>query len=156
MSRQQGCTEGQPCTKRTCDIYCFLQFLQEHAGNDPSTQLVPSGGGSGWTKPEEQPPPQQQPTQPEVRQSALTAGSNWASSAAQPRPGVPQPQWTPPVRDVPHIGPPRGSYPVDRHLNPEEYPSLAATAKAQAAAARPKPATEQQASNLQSSLTVVI
>ncbi|EFJ42577.1 hypothetical protein VOLCADRAFT_119389, partial [Volvox carteri f. nagariensis] len=32
---------------------------KEHAGNDPTTQLVPAGAGAGWAKPEEQAPPAQ-------------------------------------------------------------------------------------------------
>lgn len=103
-------------------------WSQEHQGNDPNTQLVPSGAaGTGWSKPEE---PQQQPQpqpQPEVRQSALTAGSNWASSQRSASSG-----WVPPAREGPFAAgsaAPRGSFPVDRHLNPEEYPSLAATGK---------------------------
>lgn len=86
---------------------------------------MPSGAaGSGWSKPEE-PKPAEQP-QPEVRQSALTAGSNWASQNRQDGSGG----WVPPARDGPFSAPAvRGSFPVERHLNPEEYPSLAAVAK---------------------------
>lgn len=103
--------------------------LQEHQGNDPTTQLVPSGtAGAGWSKPEEPQPQQQSQAQPEVRQSALTAGSNWASS--EPRSG--STGWVPPAREGPFAAGSsyRGgsSFPVERHLNPEEYPSLAATA----------------------------
>jgi hypothetical protein len=116
-----------PCSART-GLNTSLHWLQEHQGNDPSTQLVPSSAaGTGWSKPEE---PQQQPQlqpQPEVRQSALTAGSNWASSQRSASSG-----WVPPAREGPFAAgsaAPRGSFPVDRHLNPEEYPSLAATGK---------------------------
>eukprot|EP00882_Tetradesmus_deserticola_P006733 GHRQ01007086.1.p1 GENE.GHRQ01007086.1~~GHRQ01007086.1.p1 ORF type:complete len:427 (+),score=116.81 GHRQ01007086.1:83-1363(+) len=97
---------------------------KEHQGNDPSTQLVPSGtAGTGWSKPEE-PQPAPQP-QPEVRQSALTAGSNWASQDRQDGSS----SYVPPVREGPYAPGSRGSFPVERHLNPEEYPSLAAGAK---------------------------
>jgi len=120
----------------------LLLCLQENQGNDPSTQLVPSGAaGSGWTKPEEPQPQQQQ--QPEVRQSALTTGSNWAS---QPRPG--SSGWVPPAREGPYAGSAAargtGSFPVERHLNPEEYPSLAAIA-------REKPPSRRQQFEQQSS-----
>jgi hypothetical protein len=99
-------------------------YVQEHQGNDPSTQLVPSGtAGAGWSKPEE-PQPAPQP-QPEVRQSALTAGSNWASQGRQEGSS----SYVPPVREGPYASGSRGSFPVERHLNPEEYPSLAAGAK---------------------------
>lgn len=100
---------------------------QEHQGNDPTTQLVPSGAaGTGWSKPEE-PPPQQQPAQPEVRQSALTAGSNWASTQRSGSTG-----WVPPVREGPFAAGSStyrsGSFPLERQLNPEEYPTLGTTA----------------------------
>lgn len=118
---------------------------KEHAGNDPTTQLVPSSSGAGWTKPEEPAPPPAQHGPPAVPQSALTASSNWA---APPPPAgglarVPPGQnragagWTPPVREGPYApsfsGPGGGfhkpPFPTDRALNPEEYPSLAATAR---------------------------
>jgi hypothetical protein len=115
----------KPCapTPAQCSLPCPVQ---EHQGNDPSTQLVPSNAaGGGWTKPEE--PPPQQPQQPEAPRSALTAGSNWASQNRSSASG-----WVPPVREGPYApgstSGPKGSFPVDRHLNPEEYPSLAATA----------------------------
>lgn len=102
-------------------------LIQEHQGNDPNTQLVPSNAaGSGWSKPEE-PQPQPQP-QPEIRQSALTAGSTWASQNRSDTTG-----WVPPTREGPYAaagkGSGKGSFPVDRHLNPEEYPSLAAVSR---------------------------
>lgn len=100
---------------------------KEHSGNDPTTQLVPSGSaGPGWSKPEEVVPP---PPQPEYKQSALTSGSTWAS---QPRSSSAPVNWHPPQKEAVNIPQPqgaRGSYPVDRHLNPEEYPSLAATVR---------------------------
>ncbi len=87
---------------------------QEHAGNDPTTQLVPASSGSGgtWTKPEEQDvPPGQQP-------SSIAAVSTWASQPRQA--SVVQGPWQP-------SGAPRGQSgsASDRLLNPEEYPSLA-------------------------------
>lgn len=96
--------------------------------------MVPSGAaGAGWSKPEE-PQPQPQP-QPEVRQSALTAGSNWASQNRSDSAG-----WLPPTREGPYAAgsaAAKGSFPVERHLNPEEYPSLAAVS-------REKPPTKKQ------------
>lgn len=132
------CSNSKPSVV-TCSLSCWpgahrgLFNLQEHQGNDPTTQLVPSGAaGAGWNKPEEPQPPQPQP-QPEVRQSALTAGSNWASSQRTSSSG-----WVPPVREGPFAGTaaPRGSFPVERHLNPEEYPSLEATSKEKPASKR--------------------
>jgi hypothetical protein len=101
---------------------------------------VPSSAGTGWSKPEDSLPPQQ-PAQPEVRQSALTATSNWASSErSSGGGGGGSTNWVPPVRDGPfsagsasYRGP---SFPVERHLNPEEYPSLAVTAKEKSASKR--------------------
>lgn len=132
-------TGGGPCstTKADSQQQRLHMLLQEHQGNDPTTQLVPSGAaGSGWSKPEEpQQAPQPQP-QPEVRQSALTAGSNWASVQRSGSSG-----WVPPAREGPFAAGsaaavPRGSFPVERHLNPEEYPSLAATSKDKPASKR--------------------
>ncbi len=91
---------------------------QEHGGNDPTTQLVSSGGAGGWSKPEE---PAPEPSEA-ARASALSAGSNWASQ--QGRGLAPWGSGPPPSAPVPT----RTSFPVDRHLNPEEFPSLAATA----------------------------
>lgn len=103
---------------------------KEHAGNDPTTQIVPSGGG--WSRPTEQ----QQATG-YVRQPALSTGSTWAAS----QPG-PQPVRPPLGADLPGSvlnpvtvrssaasslpGPGAGG----RRLNPAEYPSLEAAAKA--------------------------
>lgn len=100
---------------------------KEHAGNDPTTQLVPAGGtAGGWNKPEETPPV----SQPEIsRPAALTAGSTWAS---QPR--VAGAAWQPPPAPGTKVPVSTG----DRGLNPEEYPSLAATAKPQSVP-QPKP-----------------
>lgn len=84
-----------------------LLSSQEHAGNDPTTQLVPTSGGSGtWTKPEEETP--------------LTVSSNWASSSGP---------WQPPATVAPVPAQPV-RVPVDRMLNPAEYPTLGASSKA--------------------------
>ncbi|GIL74137.1 hypothetical protein Vretimale_4920 [Volvox reticuliferus] len=107
---------------------------KEHAGNDPSTQLVPAGASAGWAKPEEQAPP----TQPQEVRSALTAGSNWAS---QPRIG--SGAWASTGTSSPAHG--RGpSFPVDRHLNPDEYPSLAATARSNSQPQKQRPVPYEQ------------
>lgn len=102
---------------------------QEHGGNDPSTQVVPSNG-SGWKQAEDAPV-----ASPAERASSLTSGSNWATSQP-PRGGPPLP-WTPGAPAPPphpYGPPPRASYPGEpRGLNPKEYPSLAATAKTAAA-----------------------
>ena len=114
-----------------------LVQTQEHAGNDPSTQIVPSGTGSGgWSKPEEPAPPPQ-PEAPPRPSAITTSGSSWANAAQtsqQQRPAPPtafqQQQgaaWVAATAGPLGLKP---SYPVDRHLNPEEYPSLAATARA--------------------------
>ena len=88
---------------------------QENSGNDPNTQLVPTSSGNrgSWKQPEEQP-------LPDVRTSALTAGSNWAGPGKSPGPN-----WQPPEGPYPTAAslPPR-----DRHLNPHEYPTLSAAA----------------------------
>jgi hypothetical protein len=93
--------------------------LQENAGNDPSTQIVPSGGGGSWQKPEEQ-----QVSQSQQQTSALTAGSNWATPSALRGDGSSAP-WQPPDLSFP-VTP--SLPPGDRRLNPREYPSLAAAA----------------------------
>jgi hypothetical protein len=104
--------------------------LQEHAGNDPSTQLVPSGTGSGsWSKPEDS-APSSQPEIGAVRQSSITAGSSWAAGGTGSAVGAwqpsdssaPQPQ---PVVRGPSSYPDRPQRDRPLNLNPEEYPSLA-------------------------------
>ncbi len=107
--------------------------LQEHAGNDPTTQLVPTGASAGWAKPEEP----SAPAQPQEVRSALTAGSNWAS---QPRLG--SGAWTSGGTDSP--APARPSFPLDRHLNPDEYPSLAATARSSSQPSKQRPVPYEQ------------
>ncbi|GAX74645.1 hypothetical protein CEUSTIGMA_g2093.t1 [Chlamydomonas eustigma] len=95
---------------------------KEHAGNDPSTQLVPASSGSGtWTKPEDVPPE----TTP-----SLTSSSTWATSQPQKASQSAGP-WQPPVAATSSVPTFRGL--SDRLLNPEEYPSLAASLKAEAA-----------------------
>ena len=86
----------------------IMIIAQEHAGNDPTTQLVPTTGGSGtWTKPEEETP--------------ITLSSTWGSGP-----------WQPPVNTVPVLTQPVIKGLADRMLNPAEYPSLAASAKTEA------------------------
>ncbi len=128
-----------PVTGWRCAPPCCAQ---ENQGNDPTTQLVPPSSGSGsWVRPEDgtnagaagdpgaRPPSAPAPT--------------WG---AAPRPG-PAPvagPWQPPGpagSAQPERRGPGASYPVDRHLNPEEFPSLA-TAKAGVPAPRPKLAYE--------------
>eukprot|EP00884_Botryococcus_braunii_P008811 jgi/Botrbrau1/17931/Bobra.50_1s0031.2 len=92
---------------------------KENAGNDPSTQIVPSGGGGSWQKPEEQPAQAAQ-----QQTSALTAGSNWATPSALRGDGSSAP-WHPPDLAFP-VTP--SLPPGDRRLNPREYPSLASAA----------------------------
>ena len=90
--------------------------MQENAGNDPNTQIVPSGGGTKWQKVEE---PQPAPADP--RQSSLTAGSTWASTQGRDS------GWQPSAPPFQALPPPR---PGTRRLNPHEYPSLSAAAAA--------------------------
>jgi hypothetical protein len=89
---------------------------QENAGNDPNTQIVPSGSGSSWQKVEE---PAPAPADP--RQSALTVGSTWASSQNR------ESGWQPPAPQLQTLPAPRAGV---RRLNPHEYPSLSAAAAA--------------------------
>lgn len=106
---------------------CADCISQEHAGNDPNTQLVPSGtGSSSWTaKPEE--------TNVNDGQPSITANATWASQPRPAAPAAPAGAWQPPTAPTAPTSHRGSSYPVDRHLNPEEFPSLAATAKASAA-----------------------
>ncbi len=86
--------------------------VQEHAGNDPTTQIVPTSGGSGtWTKPED------------AIDTAITSSSTWAHQ---------QGPWQPPSA----VAPSHMQRNADRMLNPEEYPSLAVAAKAEAGLGR--------------------
>ena len=87
--------------------------LQENAGNDPNTQIVPSGSGSSWQRVEESAPAPADP------KTALTAGSTWASTQSKDS------GWQPPAPAVSSLPPPR---PGLRRLNPHEYPSLSAAA----------------------------
>ena len=86
---------------------------QENAGNDPNTQIVPSGSGTSWQKVEEAPPAPADP------KTALTAGSTWASTQSK------ESGWQPPAPAISSLPPPR---PGSRRLNPHEYPSLSAAA----------------------------
>lgn len=105
--------------------------LQENAGLDPTTQLVPTAGG-GWSKPEES----AQPEAPANDASPLTAGSTWGSaqsrSAAAP--------WQPPADPA---APAAAILPFKlrsgfdrRRLNPSEYPSLEAAGRKSALVAQ--------------------
>ena len=87
--------------------------LQENAGNDPNTQIVPSGSGSSWQRVEESLPAPADP------KTALTAGSTWASTQSKDS------GWQPPAPAISSLPPPR---PGSRRLNPHEYPSLSAAA----------------------------
>ncbi len=87
--------------------------LQENAGNDPNTQIVPSGSGSSWQRVEESAPAPADP------KTALTAGSTWASTQSKDS------GWQPPAPAITTLPPPR---PGSRSLNPHEYPSLSAAA----------------------------
>ena len=87
--------------------------MQENAGNDPNTQIVPSGTGTSWQKVEEAPPAPADP------KTALTAGSTWASTQSR------ESGWQPPAPAISTLPPPR---PGSRRLNPHEYPSLSAAA----------------------------
>ena len=89
--------------------------LQENAGNDPNTQLVPSGGTGGWQKPDSK--------EDAVDETApiLAAGSSWASGP-QTSSGVPS--WQPP-QPFPVAA---ATATAPRSLNPHEYPSLSAAA----------------------------
>jgi hypothetical protein len=92
---------------------------QEHAGLDPATQIVPSGGSSaGWKKAEEESSANEL--------NLLAAGSTWASGparpAAAPWQAPPEPGTVPaPLPPVPR---------ADRRLNPVDFPTLGAAAKA--------------------------
>ena len=111
-------------------------LLQENAGNDPNTQLVPSGGAGGWQKPDS--------VKEEAEEQApiITAGSSWASAPSSS--GVPS--WQPPqpfpVAAATAVRP--------RNLNPHEYPSLlaAASAKQSTAAKQPIPHVPSQGSQV--------
>lgn len=104
------------CVAKVLAALTFSCFPQENAGNDPNTQIVPSGSGSSWQKVEEQAPPPADP-----RQSALTVGSTWASEKSR------ESGWQPPAPQIQTLPPPRAGA---RRLNPHEYPSLSAAAVA--------------------------
>ena len=106
-----------PCCHHTAHIpvqavICSLR-LQENAGNDPTTQIVPSKSGVGWQKPEPE-----QATETE-RAASLVASSNWASPQVQQQ-----------LAGPPEPGPVPANPPRARGLNPAEYPSLSAAAYA--------------------------
>ncbi len=90
---------------------------QEHAGNDPTTQLVPASSGSGtWNRPEDAAGGQDG----SGAKQALTAQSTWASGAG------------------PALGGPHGAAPA-RRLNDYEFPTLADSSKLEAAGGRDAP-----------------
>lgn len=107
-------------------VRCRCQCLQEHGGNDPTTQVVPSNG-TGWSKHEDAPS-----TSPERSASSLTSGSHWAASGAPPPragPGAPAP-WNPPTQGPPPhaYGPPFRCGPLPCCLFPVLCPGWAANA----------------------------
>jgi hypothetical protein len=126
------------CPWRACDGLLLADALhatapQEHAGNDPSTVLVPATGTSTWgSRPDEA----AAATDP----AAITQVSTWASGPKAGQPGGPPvPPW---AQGGPVPGPPppqqqRGMQ--QRGLNPNEFPTLADGAKADVAVAKPKP-----------------
>jgi len=113
----------------------FEPFLQENAGNDPNTQLVPSGGTGGWQKPDIK--------EEAVDETApiIAAGSSWASGP-QISSGVPS--WQPP-QPFPVAA---AATPTPRSLNPHEYPSLTAAASTKQSSA-PKQAVSHMPSGSQ-------
>ena len=94
-------------------VIWFLLCLQENAGNDPTTQIVPSKSGVGWQKPEPEQAPETE------RAASLVASSNWASPQVQQQ-----------LAGPPEPGPVPANPPRARGLNPAEYPSLSAAAYA--------------------------
>ncbi|GAB4815390.1 hypothetical protein N2152v2_002436 [Parachlorella kessleri] len=79
---------------------------KENAGNDPTTQLVPSGQ-SGWTAAK----PEESPERHSAGGASLVERSTWASGEGPRVPPLPQAAWQ-------RAGP----------LNPQDFPSLAASA----------------------------
>mmetsp|Transcript_7471 Transcript_7471/g.14144 ORF Transcript_7471/g.14144 Transcript_7471/m.14144 type:complete len:1731 (-) Transcript_7471:1130-6322(-) len=109
---------------------------KEHAGNDPTTQLVPAGGSvGGWKTDDIQPTkgvhvavpgsstPQPGPAKPGDR--PLVAGSTWGSALSG---HGPTPSEATSVVPFASYGPASRSFPVRQEpqgrLNPQEYPSL--------------------------------
>lgn len=153
IHRERTLTVALPPAHHTHPL-SLPSHTQEHAGNDPNTQLVPAAGGSGWqTKSsgsgaaEGEGSSSQQvgstaspaaaaapaaPQDPSAGPGAGAAGpggtgssSPWATQVWQPPPATapPAPQ---PFRASSFISDSRRA----ATLNPEEYPSLSATAKA--------------------------
>ncbi|KAK9832885.1 hypothetical protein WJX74_000765 [Apatococcus lobatus] len=133
---------GPPAPKVSVPRPVNLPSLKkENAGNDPATQLVPTGGAGGWQRPGSEEEAAAQAAAGagfETAGSALTAGSNWGSAPA--RQGFAG-GWNaaggedvaatyavrppPPARGPPGRAPPPGP-PRDRRLNATDFPSLAA------------------------------
>lgn len=124
--------DRHPCGSTRCLVAgAALTFatllLQENAGNDPSTQIVPTGGG--WTKPEEAYAPHTDARHPTA---AITPGSTWGGAPIRHAAAAP---WLPP-----EVAPPVYRPPVaPGRLNPAEYPTLSAAAQAKLAQQQLKP-----------------
>lgn len=86
-----------------------LTCPQENAGNDVTTQIVPTSSGGGWQQPQGE------------QQTPAVNRPNWAASGGDPAPAFPS-------------GPAR-----DRRLNPHDYPSLSAAAAARHQSKQPVP-----------------
>lgn len=99
-----------------------MHLVQEHAGNDPNTQLVPASSGSGtWTRPDDLAAASHEAAAPTAAAGPnITSGSTWG---AQQRPA--SAPWQP------QPSAPAGPYARERVLNPDEYPSLAEGARAE-------------------------
>ncbi|KAK9843393.1 hypothetical protein WJX81_000196 [Elliptochloris bilobata] len=82
---------------------------KENAGNDVTTQIVPTSGGGSWQQPQGE------------QQTPAVNRPNWAASGGDPAPAYPS-------------GPAR-----DRRLNPHDYPSLSAAAAARHQSKQPVP-----------------
>ena len=107
--------------------------MQENAGNDPSTQIVPTGSGGGWTKPE----PPAPASVPDAGEVPVAPAAKWGSAAARSAAAPWQPpdaSVSPPPNIAASVGY-KGPGPVvdRRRLSPAEYPSLDATVSAKAA-----------------------
>ena len=98
------------CPDNTCQAEPMgLTCPQENAGNDVTTQIVPTSGGGGWQQPQGE------------QQTPAVNRPNWAASGGDPAPAFPS-------------GPAR-----DRRLNPHDYPSLSAAAAARHQSKQPVP-----------------
>eukprot|EP00239_Pterosperma_sp_CCMP1384_P002453 CAMPEP_0197849706 /NCGR_PEP_ID=MMETSP1438-20131217/12942_1 /TAXON_ID=1461541 /ORGANISM="Pterosperma sp., Strain CCMP1384" /LENGTH=1600 /DNA_ID=CAMNT_0043462499 /DNA_START=97 /DNA_END=4896 /DNA_ORIENTATION=- len=118
---------------------------KEHAGNDPTTQLVPTGGsGGGWKTDELKEHQQPKPVQPVIPTPGLdtkplAAGSTWGSALSSRNPTPAEA-----AAAVPYAayGPAsRSSSGRPERLNPAEYPTLG-TAASQPARSAPPPQSQ--------------